>query len=335
MHDLHERIQQLKSSLRIEEKEVRIGFLERALGESGIWDNPEEASTKARELSTLQAITKQWQHVSDLIEAGTEGDRGEIEQELAQLELQTFLAGPHDSAPAILAIHAGTGGVDAMDWASLLHRMYTKYAEQQGWQVRTLDLSQAEEAGIKSVTLRIEGENAYGYLKGEAGVHRLVRLSPFNADNLRQTSFALVEVVPEIQKKQLDIPEKDLRIDVYRASGHGGQGVNTTDSAVRITHLPTNIVVTCQNERSQMQNREAAMRILESRLVTLMEKEQASELSQLKPQVQGSWGNQIRSYVMQPYQMVKDHRTDVETANVQGVLNGDLDVFIQAELKLQ
>jgi len=333
MEDLHNRITQLKNSLRINDKQSRIRELESALQAAGVWDNAEAAGAMAQELAALQKVVEQWQHVSDMIAAGTEADRPDLEGELHQLEQLTYLGGPHDTAPAIISIHAGTGGVDAMDWAEILLKMYMRYAEKQGWSVTTLDYSRAEEAGIKSATVRIAGENAYGYLRGEGGVHRLVRLSPFNAKNLRQTSFALVEVTPEIAKTELEVPEKDLRIDVYRASGHGGQGVNTTDSAVRITHLPTGLVVTCQNERSQLQNRATAMRILTSRLVTIMEQEHASELSQLKPQVQGSWGNQIRSYVMQPYTMVKDHRTNHETSDVQGVLSGDLDAFMQAELE--
>ncbi len=334
MDDLKTRIAQLKNSLAIEKKLARIAEIEQLMQSAGFWDNPERGTTLSQELSALKNISDQWQHVYELIEAGGEADRAEIETELAQLELTTFLSGPHDSAAAIVSIHAGTGGVDAMDWAELLLKMYFRFAEAKGWPVKTLELSPAEEAGIKSATIRIDGQNSYGLLKGEAGVHRLVRLSPFNADHLRQTSFALVEVVPEIAKHVLDIPEKDLKIDVYRAGGHGGQGVNTTDSAVRITHLPSGLVVTCQNERSQLQNKESAMRVLESRLTKMMEEAGAKELSQLKPNVQGSWGNQIRSYVMQPYTMVKDHRTNVETADVQGVLAGDLEAFIQAELRL-
>lgn len=332
MEDLKLRIEKLRQSLSIDQKGARLHEIEQIMQTPSFWDKAEEAAGLSRELSMLQNTIHQWQHVYDLVHAAGEQDRREIESELGQLELATFLSGLHDAAPAILSIHAGTGGVDAMDWAEMLLKMYVRYSEKRNWQVTTLDISAGEEAGIKSTTIRIVGENAYGYLKGEAGVHRLVRLSPFNAKKLRQTSFALVEVIPEITNDELEIPEKDLRIDVYRASGHGGQGVNTTDSAVRITHIPTNIVVTCQNERSQLQNKETALRILESRLITLMEKESQTELNKLKPNVQGSWGNQIRSYVMQPYTLVKDHRTDVETADVEGVLSGALDRFIQAEL---
>ncbi len=334
MNDLQERINHLEQSLAIADKKKRIAELTELLEKSNVWDNPDEASAYSRELSSLQGIVSKWQDLHEMIAASSDDDRGFLERELDELELATFLAGPHDTAPAIISIHAGTGGIDAQDWAELLLKMYIGYATLKGWAVKTLDQTMGEEAGIKSATIHITGENAYGYLKGESGVHRLVRLSPFNAKNLRQTSFALVEVTPEIAKAELDIPEKDLRIDVYRASGHGGQGVNTTDSAVRITHLPTNIVVTCQNERSQLQNRATALKILTSRLLVLMEQEQISELSRLKPNVQGSWGNQMRSYVMQPYTLVKDHRTEVETSNVDAVLKGELEPFIQAELKL-
>lgn len=335
MSDVLERIHHLKSSLRIEAKLVRISELEAAMSRPKIWDIPEQAAEFARELSELKNRVDQWQHVYEMVQAGGEADRAEIEQALADLELAGAFNGPHDAAVAIISIHAGTGGVDAMDWAEMLFKMYLRYAELKQYQVSTLDQSRGEEAGIKSVTFRVAGHYIYGHLRGEAGVHRLVRLSPFNAKHLRQTSFALVEVIPEMAKPELEIPEKDLRIDVYRASGHGGQGVNTTDSAVRITHIPTNTVVTCQNERSQVQNRASAMKILQSRLVTLLEAQNETKLSKLKPNVQGSWGNQIRSYVMQPYTLVKDHRTNVETSDVNAVLGGDLEMFIQAALKLQ
>lgn len=334
MQDLNERIQQLKTSLSIDQKRDQIKELEAEVNAVGFWDNPEVASKTSRKLSELQKIVAEWQNLAELIEAADDDDRPMLEEELDKLEQLTYFNGPHDDAAAILSIHAGTGGIDAQDWAMMLLRMYTRYAENQKWSVGTLDYTVGEEAGIKRATIKTSGLNAYGYLKGEAGVHRLVRLSPFNANNLRQTSFALVEVLPEISKNELVIPDSDLKIDVYRASGHGGQGVNTTDSAVRITHLPTGIVVTCQNERSQMQNKETAMGILQSRLLVLMEKDHIDELSKLKPNVQGSWGNQIRSYVLQPYTMVKDHRTEAETSNVEAVLSGDLDLFIQAELKV-
>jgi peptide chain release factor 2 len=333
MDDLKQRIQQLKSSLNIERKQAQIDQIEAKLNDPKIWDSHAEASKLSQELSALKSVVLGWQDLSEMVMAAEDADREALEVQINDLEAQTYLSGPFDGYNAVISIHAGTGGVEAMDWAQMLARMYLRYVERRGWNVSTLDINLGEEAGYKSATYKILGYNAYGYLKGEAGVHRLVRLSPFNAQHLRQTSFALVEIVPEIEKAALDIPEKDLRIDVFRASGHGGQGVNTTDSAVRITHIPTNITVTCQNERSQMQNKETAMKILQSRLTLLMANEHAAELSKLKPQVQGSWGNQIRSYVMQPYTMVKDHRTDAESSNVAGVLEGDLDLFIDAELR--
>lgn len=335
MNDLEERIQQLNQLLNIEAKKERIGQLEAELGRPEVWDDPASAGKMARELTELKKMVSDWQNVHDLIAAGETEDWPELEEELNRLEAFTLLSGPYDDLPAIVSIHAGTGGIDAQDWAEMLLKMYLKFTEKRDWQATTLELSPGEEAGIKSTTVRINGDHAYGLLRGESGVHRLVRLSPFNAKNLRQTSFALVEVIPEIPKTKLTIPDSDIRVDVYRASGHGGQGVNTTDSAVRLTHLPTGIVVTCQNERSQMQNKETAMRILAARLSLALEKENQTEISALKPNVQGSWGNQIRSYVFQPYTLVKDHRTGFESSDVASILDGELESFIQAELRLQ
>ncbi|MFQ7739906.1 MAG: peptide chain release factor 2, partial [Emergencia timonensis] len=241
----------------------------------------------------------------------------------------------YDHNNAIISIHAGTGGVDAMDWAEMLLRMYTRWAEKRGYRVTMVDLQDDTEAGIKSATLIIEGENAYGYLRNEKGVHRLVRISPFNAAGKRQTSFAALEVMPEIEDDMsIDIDPEDLRIDTYRSSGAGGQHVNKTDSAIRITHLPTHIVVTCQNERSQHQNKEMAMKILMSRLMELKEQEHKENLKELKGDFSLiTWGSQIRSYVFQPYTMVKDHRTGAEVGNVNAVMDGDIDYFINEKLK--
>ena len=333
MEDLINRIAQLKTTLRIDDKIVQINEIEELLNAPSIWGDHNLASQKSQELSELKNKVSKWQDLSEMIDAAQEGDRSVLEEQISELESETYLNGQFDNLPAIISIHAGTGGVEAMDWAQMLSRMYLRYAEKKGWSATTLEINTGEEAGYKSAAFKINGLNTYGFLKGEGGAHRLVRLSPFNAQHLRQTSFVLVEVVPEIAQTSLDIPEKDLRIDVFRASGHGGQGVNTTDSAVRITHIPTSISVSCQNERSQIQNRETAMKILHSRLLIMMEKEHTEELSKLKPQVQGSWGNQIRSYVMQPYTMVKDHRTGAESSNVAGVLDGGLDLFIEAKLR--
>lgn len=258
-----------------------------------------------------------------------------IDKDFIALKDELKLSGAHDSHDAIISIHAGAGGTDAQDWTEMLERMYYRWAEQNGMKVDVIDRTPGEEAGLKSVSFSLEGKFAYGKLKSENGVHRLVRLSPFNADSLRQTSFAKVEVTPKIDSPdEVEIDEKELKIDVYRAGGKGGQSVNTTDSAVRITHLPTNIVVAIQNERSQLQNRETAMTILRSKLAQLQIEQHAETLSQLKgPNEQAAWGNQIRSYVLHPYKMVKDLRTNYETSDTEGVLAGDLNPFIEAYLQ--
>lgn len=258
-----------------------------------------------------------------------------LEKEIGQLEIQTILAGPFDRNHALLSINAGAGGTESCDWAQMLLRMYTRFAEQKNFKVKALDVLQGEEAGIKNATIRIEGPMAYGLLKSEKGVHRLVRISPFDANKRRHTSFASVDVIPEIEDDiEVEIKPDDLRIDVYRSSGPGGQSVNTTDSAVRITHIPTGIVVQCQNERSQLQNRQTAMKVLRAKLYELKTKEQEERMqSEYGAKQKIEWGSQIRSYVLFPYQLVKDHRTYVETSQVESVLDGDLDLFIEAFLK--
>lgn len=289
------------------------------------------------EVGNLQAL---W----ELALAEADGDvLTEVETETAslskavdKLEFQTLLGGEYAENNAILAVHAGAGGTESQDWAEMLLRMYIRWAENRHFRVEIFDRSEGEEAGIKSATLEIKGQYAYGWLRGERGVHRLVRLSPFDAAHRRHTSFALVEVLPEIEgdDEALVINPDDLRVDTYRSSGAGGQHVNKTDSAVRITHLPTGIVVTCQNERSQMQNREVAMRILTARLIERRLEEREAEQSRLKGEhVAAGWGNQIRSYVLHPYNMVKDHRTNFETSNTTAVLDGDLDQFIESYLR--
>jgi peptide chain release factor 2 len=259
----------------------------------------------------------------------------EVEIDLAHREFDVHLSGKYDHTNALLAIHSGAGGVDAQDWTEMLERMYLRWAEAKGYKTDILDMSEGEEAGIKSVTIAVEGKYAYGYLRPEKGVHRLVRLSQFDAAHRRHTSFALVEVLPEVEDdSDVDINPDDLRIDVYRSSGAGGQNVQKNATAVRITHIPTGIVVTCQNERSQTQNRENAMRVLRSRLLEIKEEEQVATLAELRGEyTKAEWGSQIRSYVLHPYQMVKDHRTDYEVGNAQGVLNGDIDGFIEAFLR--
>ncbi len=267
--------------------------------------------------------------------AEAESELAAIERDLDALEVTALLGGEFDDAPAILEIHAGEGGTDSQDWAETLLRMYQRWAEQHSFKVQLVEMTPGEEAGIKSATMTVDGRHAYGLMSAERGVHRLVRISPFDAAKRRHTSFASVDATPEVDEEvDIEINDDDLRIDTYRSSGAGGQHVNVTDSAVRITHLPTGIVVSCQNERSQMQNRAVAMRILKSRLLARAREEREAELAALRGEKRDiGFGSQIRSYVMHPYQMVKDHRTTVETGNVQGVLDGDIDRFIEAELR--
>ena len=319
----------------------------------GFWNNLEAANKLLKEKKSVENKIKEYTVIEEGIEdlevmielAFEEQDEeltkevndsfDEIVKKIDELRLKTLLTGQYDKNNAIISIHAGTGGVDAMDWAEMLLRMYTRWSEKKGYDVRMLDLQDDTEAGIKSATLMVQGENAYGYLKNERGVHRLVRISPFNAQGKRQTSFAMLEVMPEIDDSlNVQIDPDDIRIDTYRSSGAGGQHVNKTDSAIRITHLPTNIVVTCQNERSQHQNKEMAMKLLLAKLTELAEEQQKENLKDIKGDFsQNTWGSQIRSYVFQPYTMVKDHRTGAEVGNVQGVMDGDLDYFINEKLK--
>lgn len=349
--DLQTRLTAVQSALRIDEQRARLGVLKEEAAAPTLWDDQERAVQVMAEVAATEKLLADWDNVSGLLEMGdalSEADLATLEVDVRRLEQRALLSGPHDTESAILTIHAGTGGTDAQDWAKMLERMFLRFIEQgkgedpedrplgveRAWTATILDRSPGEEAGIKSVSIEVRGRFAYGLLKGEAGVHRLVRLSPFNAKNLRQTSFALVEVIPELDKPQdIAINEADLQIDVFRSGGAGGQHVNTTDSAVRLTHKPSGLVVTVQNERSQHQNKATALKILASKLARLNELKSAEELAMLKGEFrEGTWGNQIRSYVMQPYQMVKDHRTDCETSNIQQVLDGGLKPFIEAEL---
>jgi len=330
-------------------KKEDIKRLNEIVNQSSFWDDPKEAEKTLKELNELKNIVEPLDNLKTNIETSLElleivdgQDQEELEKEIdnynneyEKLNLFLLLSGPYDKNDCILEIHSGAGGTEACDWANMLLRMYTRYCEKHGFKVTMLDMQDGEEAGIKSCSLEIKGQNAYGYLKNEKGVHRLVRLSPFDSNNRRHTSFASVEVTPKIDNTiNIDINEKDLKIDVYRSSGKGGQGVNTTDSAVRITHLPTKIVVTCQNERSQIQNKETAMNVLKSKLIVLEEEKRRNELNDIKGEVSNiEFGSQIRSYVLHPYSMIKDHRTNTETSNVSKVLDGDIDIFIEDNLK--
>ena len=300
-------------------------------------------NTTKGEVESWRGFSRRLSDALELAQLGDESLRTELESETvaleAELEKRSFtamLSGKYDPDPAILAIHAGAGGTDSQDWAAMLERMYLRWAEERGFETEILDITEGEEAGIKSVTISVGGEYAFGYLRSEKGVHRLVRLSPFDAAHRRHTSFALVEVLPQVamDDAEIEIDPSDIKMDVYRSSGAGGQNVQKNATAVRITHIPTGIVVTCQNERSQTQNREFAMRILRARLLELKQAEKEEERAVLRGEyTKAEWGSQIRSYVLHPYQMVKDHRTDHESGNTQAVLDGDLDEFMEAYLR--
>ena len=337
-------------SLRQEEKKITEKTMQ-----PGFWDDSDQAQKvikkqnfykdKIDTYDQLLEDIEEAQVMMDLMEEEDDFDLYEnfqnqvtsIEKRTKDFELTTLLTGEYDESAAIVSIHAGAGGTEAQDWADMLFRMYRRYGEQRGYKVEVLDLLQEDEAGIKSVTMRMSGPHAYGYLKAEKGVHRLVRISPFDAAKKRHTSFSSVDVYPELDEDlEVDIRDEDLKIDTYRSSGAGGQHVNTTDSAVRITHIPTGIVVQCQNERSQIQNREQAMNMLKAKLIALAEEEQKEKIDDLQGNyAQIAWGSQIRSYVFQPYTMVKDHRTGVEMGDVNRVMDGDLDPFINAYLQMK
>lgn len=319
----------------------------------GFWDDPERSNQKMKELKNLKdtvgecdKLSTQYDDILTLIDMGYEENdeslipeiRGELDEfirEFDELRISTLLSGEYDKNNAILKLNAGAGGTESCDWCGMLYRMYTRWAERKGFTIEVLDYLDGDEAGIKSVTFQVNGLNAYGYLKSEKGVHRLVRISPFNAQGKRQTSFVSLDVMPDIEGDlDVDIDEKDLRIDTYRSSGAGGQHINKTSSAIRITHIPTGTVVQCQNERSQFQNKDKAMQMLKAKLYLLKKEANAEKLSDIRGEVKEiGWGNQIRSYVLQPYTLVKDHRTDVETGNVDAVLDGGLDIFINGYLK--
>jgi peptide chain release factor 2 len=349
--ELRLRVETAMERLKLDTDQIRLDELEAAMARPDFWDQPQQAAATSQEAAGLRTHIESWEQLhQDIVTAeelaglGDKTMQEDLEANLQRLseqytakEFELKLSGEHDREGAIIAISAGAGGTDAQDWTEMLLRMYLRYAESAGWKTEVVDESRGEEAGIKSVTVEMVGSYAYGKLKGEQGVHRLVRLSPFNAGNSRETSFAQVEVLPLLEHpEEFEVDEKDLNIDVYRSSGHGGQSVNTTDSAVRITHIPTGMVVAIQNERSQLQNKEKALAILKGRLTALMLEQQAKELKELRgPQRSAAFGSQIRSYVLHPYTKVKDNRTGAETSQAQAVLDGGLELFVNAYLDSQ
>jgi peptide chain release factor 2 len=348
-----EPMQQMRSSLDLDNKEKRAEELERTMSEPGFWENPENASKLQKELGALrngmEAFSKLenlYEETLMLIDMANEDDdasvlddvRADIDQfqeTFEQMRIRTLLSGPYDGNDAIVTLHSGAGGTEACDWCGMLYRMYSRWIDKKGLSMEILDSLDGDEAGIKSITFQVNGENAYGLLKSEMGIHRLVRISPFNAAGKRQTSFVSCDVMPDIEEDvDIEVRDEDIRIDTYRSSGAGGQHINKTSSAIRITHFPTGIVVTCQNERSQFQNKDKAMQMLKARLLMLKMEENREKAAGIRGEVKEiGWGSQIRSYVFQPYTMVKDLRTGQETGNVQAVMDGDLDPFIDAYLK--
>ncbi|OJU87899.1 peptide chain release factor 2 [Candidatus Saccharibacteria bacterium 49-20] len=348
LNELRTQIDAALERLHIEDRQAQIDDMEAQLSTSEIWHNPQHAQDVSRQLAALKKMVDPWltlkAQADDMLELMDLGDdellgefEGQIvafEKEYETLRKDLLFDGEYDDHNAILRLSAGVGGTDAQDWTEMLERMYLRWAERADMSTSLIERSTGEEAGIKSAVFEVTGAYAYGRLKSEHGVHRLVRLSPFNSDNLRQTSFALVEVLPQIDApSEVQIDEKDLKIDVYRAGGHGGQSVNTTDSAVRITHIPTGIMVAIQNERSQLQNKETAMKILRSKLAQLQLEQHAASVAELQAGESANWGSQIRNYVLHPYTLVKDTRTKFETNNAQGVLDGELDPFMEAFLE--
>ncbi len=332
--DLLAKLEKLNSALKINEKKLRIKELESEMNSPDFWIGENDTTSVALELKSLKEEVKKYDDLFELATiADDEGEEVEgLKSDIEELEKLTKFTGKYDEKGAILNFFAGAGGDDAQDWTAMLLRMYIKWAENSGFSAKVIDQSKGGVAGIKNAILEIDGRYTYGKLKGENGVHRLVRQSPFNSKNLRQTSFSLVEVLPKIDEKDknIELPENDLRVDTFRASGHGGQSVNTTDSAVRITHIPTNTIVTCQNEKSQLQNKLSAMSVLKSRLAKLLEDQHKEKISEIRGEVsEPEWGSQIRSYVLHPYKQVKDHRTDVVSKNPDDVLDGNIDDFLQ------
>lgn len=354
LNELKIRLEEIKDSMKIESLKLELKDLEKKSLEDNFWNDSKNSSMIFSKIKILQKKINLYENLkaelenliemNNLLQIELDEDlvkellknSQKIKEDFDKLEIQTLFSGKYDNNNAIITLHPGAGGTESQDWVQMLYRMYGKWATSNGFSIKELDYLDGDEAGIKSVTALISGDNAYGYLKGEMGVHRLVRISPFDSGGRRHTSFASVEVLPEITDDiEIEINPDDLRIDTYRASGAGGQHINKTDSAVRITHLPTNIVVSCQSERSQTMNKETAMRMLKSKLLDLKEKENKETISELKgEQKEIAWGSQIRSYVFCPYTMVKDHRTNYEVGNVESVMNGDLNGFMQEYLKM-
>ena len=348
-------MEEVRDSLDLDYKKQRIEELQRESEAPDFWMNADKANQKMKQLKDLQTtvedadgLVNSYEEIMMMIEMGNEeedesvveevrADLDAFEAKIEEMRLATLLTGEYDDSNAIISLNAGAGGTESCDWCSVLYRMYTKWADKKGFTIDVMNYVDGDEAGIKSVDFQINGTNAYGYLKSERGVHRLVRISPFNAQGKRQTSFVSCDVMPDIEKDiDIVINPDDIRIDTYRSSGAGGQHINKTSSAIRITHFPTGVVVTCQNERSQFQNKDKAMQMLKAKLYMLKKEEEEAKLAGIRGEVKDiAWGSQIRSYVLQPYTMVKDTRTQEETSNAAGVLNGDLDRFINAYLKMQ
>ncbi len=355
LNGLKPTLETLRQALKLDEAKAEIAELEAESGKDGFWNDISNSQKVLQKIKHLKAkcelfdrLNGQWEDLMTMCEMAIEEDDDSLLPELEAdydkfvnaletARLSTLLSGEYDGCNAILSFHAGAGGTEAQDWAQMLYRMYTRWAERHGCKYKLLDYLDGEEAGLKSASILIEGENAYGYLKSESGIHRLVRVSPFDASGRRHTSFAAVEVMPEISDDvEVEIRPEDLKVDTYRSSGAGGQHVNKTESAIRITHIPTGVIVSCQTERSQHQNREYAMRMLRSKLVEIKEREHLDKISDIKgEQMKIEWGSQIRSYVFMPYTLVKDHRTNFENGNINAVMDGDLDGFINAYLSMK